>query len=104
MLKLGMQVKHIYSGYKGVVAARSEFLCGCVRVRVDALKLREDGKPLTDLWFDEAEFREIPGSKMIEPAFHVGPIPEEEVSSSRRRVGTGGPTRESGMSRADAAR
>ena len=53
---LGDKVKDIVSGFTGIVAARTEYLNGCIRVGVQCEKL-VDGKPLSWEHFDEPQVK-----------------------------------------------
>ena len=53
MLKLGDKVKDSITGFKGVVIARAEYLNGCITLKVQPPKLKEDGSPIEADWFDE---------------------------------------------------
>ena len=52
MIKLGAKVQDEFTGFKGVVTARTEYLYGCIRVLVQPEGLK-DGVPVEAQWFDE---------------------------------------------------
>jgi len=58
-IKNGSQVKDIYTGYEGIVMARTEYLYGCTQVLIVPLDLDKDGKRLSGEWFDEQRIETI---------------------------------------------
>ncbi len=58
---LGKKYKDNITGYTGVATARSEYLYGCVRVLLEATKLKKDGDFITDYWVDEARLVAVKG-------------------------------------------
>lgn len=54
IVNLGDTVKHRISGFEGVAVAKTEWLNGCVRFIVQAIKLNNDGKPSVES-FDAPE-------------------------------------------------
>ncbi len=51
MAELGDEVKDKISGFRGIVAAKTFHLNGCVRIMVEPTELM-DGKPIQEHWFD----------------------------------------------------
>jgi len=52
-IKLGDKVRDPVTGFCGTVTARAEYLSGCVQFMVEPSKVGQDGKPITEVWFDE---------------------------------------------------
>lgn len=52
MIQLGKVYRDSHTGFEGTATARTEFLYGCVRVMLEAPKLKDDGTP-KEAWFDE---------------------------------------------------
>lgn len=52
MVKLGSKVRDLITGVTGFATARSEWLYGCTRIRVEGPDNVHEGKP-QELWFDE---------------------------------------------------
>ncbi len=53
MIPLGLQVKDLITGMKGVAVARTEWLYGCARIGVEHEVIPKNGKPREMEWFDE---------------------------------------------------
>lgn len=51
-MKLGDRVRDRYTGFQGILVARTEWLYGCTRVGIECSDLK-DGKPIEPQWFDE---------------------------------------------------
>ena len=58
MINLGDAVRDEITGFTGVVAAKTEWLNGCVRFGVQSRNLVE-GKPVEMQWFDEPQLKII---------------------------------------------
>ncbi len=54
MIGLGSKVKHIITGFEGIVTGRTEWLTGCSTYGVRSASLK-DGLPSDAVWFDEVE-------------------------------------------------
>ena len=63
MIKLGDKVKDNITWFEGVATARAEYLNGCISVLVQPAKLKEDGSPVEDKWFDEQRLTETSQAK-----------------------------------------
>jgi len=76
-IKLGDNVKHKLSKYKGTVTAITEFLQGCRRIGVKSKELHE-GKPIEACWFDEPELDIVKKKRVIKktPGDNGGPMSE----------------------------
>lgn len=61
MIKLGNQVRDIYTGFTGIATARTDWLFGCSRICIEPQELK-DGKPIEGQWFDEQRV-EVIGKK-----------------------------------------
>ncbi len=66
MLKLGSKVIERFTGFQGVITARTEYLNGCIRYAVQSETLTDQSK------FPEAEWIDHQQLKVIEP-----PLEEE---------------------------
>ena len=66
---LGARVRDRVHGLAGVVAARHEYLNGCVRYTVEW----RTGEPLNEVTFDEQQLEVIPGEAPREPRGTGGP-------------------------------
>jgi hypothetical protein len=51
--KLGADVKDIVTGFKGIIAGRTQYLTGCNRYCIQDRKLDKDGKPRDWIQLDE---------------------------------------------------
>lgn len=78
-IKLGSEVKDVYTGFSGVATGRTEYLYGCTRVLVEPRELHE-GKPIDGQWFDEQRIELVTES-----------APKVSADSS---AGPGGPQRD----------
>jgi len=76
-VKLGVEAEDTYSGFKGVVIARAEYINGCIQYLLRA-RSKENGEP-TQMWFDEEELivtakNEVKDEKEVKqtggPQFH----------------------------------
>ena len=68
--KIGDKVRDIISGYEGKVTARTEWLNGCVRYRVEPDHLNPDGELIENETFDEEQLEKVktPSLKLkVEP-------------------------------------
>ena len=64
MIKMGEKVKDRFTGFQGIVRARTEYLHGCVSVAVLDEKLnKETGKPAEWVWFDEQRIDNLSQAK-----------------------------------------
>lgn len=57
-IELGDDVKHLYTGFKGVAICRSSYLSGCDRITVQP-KVKKDGSIVDALAFDEPECKTV---------------------------------------------
>lgn len=55
MIKLGEIATDNLSGFTGVVTGRTEYLYGCIQVRLTPQGLNRDGQPADAQWFDELQ-------------------------------------------------
>jgi hypothetical protein len=53
MIELGSRVRDVYSGFEGVATARTVYLYGTSKIRVDPARVGDDGKILPEEWVDE---------------------------------------------------
>lgn len=79
---LGQVLKDIVTGFKGVVAARTEYLTGCNRYSLQSQKLTKENKPADWQTFDETVLV-VTDKKTIKPMLSNQP----EVAKKQR----GGP-------------
>lgn len=87
---LGFRCRDKATGFEGVATARSEFLNGCIRYSLEALR---EGKVITE-GFDETSLEVVDEQRVVEPFNTEGQVPDEAVevrSRWRRRRRTGGP-------------
>lgn len=75
-VKLGEKYRDSITGLEGVATARTEYLYGCVRVVLEAVK---DGKP-EELWFDEQRLTAAPSATSGGPH----PAPPSRTPEPRR--------------------
>ena len=78
MVKLGDVYRDELTGFEGIAVARAEFIYGCVRVTLEAKKLKDDGTPL-DATFDEQRLDPVSKAKTGGPL----PIPARARAPSR---------------------
>ena len=78
-IKLGSMVRDVYTGFEGIAIGKTEWLYGCTRIAIEAVKLHEN-KPVGLEWFDEQRV------ELVKPA-----APEIATESTAR---TGGPQRD----------
>jgi hypothetical protein len=52
--ELGIEVKDIITGCKGIVTGRTEYLTGCNHYGIAPQKKKADGAPAEWQWFDES--------------------------------------------------
>jgi hypothetical protein len=64
-IKLGDEVKHKYSGVRGIAVSRTNYLSGCNRITIQP-KVKKDGSLGEAYSFDEPEI-EIIKSKKVKP-------------------------------------
>ncbi len=57
-IQLGDEVKHIYTGFKGIATARTTYLSGCDRIIITP-KVKKDGTLSEAMNFDEPEIKLI---------------------------------------------
>ena len=58
-IKLGDRVRDSISGLTGIVAARTEYLNGCIQYAVASQDLH-DGAPIPFQWIDEGQLEVLP--------------------------------------------
>ena len=69
---LGKKYKDSITGFTGIASARSEYLYGCVRVLIEATRLKKDGDFLPDAWFDEPRLIAVKGKAVKRKPGSVG--------------------------------
>ena len=62
-IKLGDEVKHIYSGVKGIAVTRLSYLSGCDRITIQP-KVQKDGSLGDSYSFDEPEIELVKAKKV----------------------------------------
>lgn len=62
--ELGSEVKEVFTGFKGIIRGRSQYLTGCNTYGVQSQKLKEN-KPTDWLWFDEGQLILLKNKKII---------------------------------------
>ncbi len=62
-INLGDEVKHIHTGFKGIVTSRSTYLSGCDRLTIQP-KMIKEGELKDALAFDEPEIELIKKKKV----------------------------------------
>lgn len=55
--RLGAEVKDIITGFKGVIAGRTQYMTGCNRYCIQDRKLDKDGKPRDWVQLDENQLQ-----------------------------------------------
>lgn len=68
-IELGDEVKHIYSGFKGIASTKTTYLSGCDRITIMP-KVGKDGKFGESVSFDEPECEVIKKGKV--PKIELG--------------------------------
>ena len=71
-IKMGDQVKHTFTDFKGVVTGICTYISGCVQIQVTARKLHDD--KIVETWIDTNQLALVKAKK-----------------KAARRLGTGGP-------------
>lgn len=60
----GDKVKHVITGFSGIIVARTEFLNGCRQYAVQSEKLH-GGKPIESEWIDEGQLELVTGTAAL---------------------------------------
>lgn len=79
-IELGMMVMESFSGFTGMVVARSEWLWGCVTIGVFSGEVK-DGAVVEEQWFDENRLIQIESDKQLEPPEEITGGPARSVPS-----------------------
>lgn len=78
-IKLGSKARDMYTGFTGIVVARTEWLYGCTRLVIESTQLK-DGKPIGPESFDEQRIEliseEAPVVSSVSEATTGGPYPD----------------------------
>jgi hypothetical protein len=70
-INLGDEVKHKYSGVKGIAVSRTTYLSGCDRISIQP-KVKKDGSLGDAYSFDEPEIEIIKAKKVRKPQGKTG--------------------------------
>lgn len=88
-IELGDRVKDPITGYQGIVIVVATWLHGCIRIGVQAEKMK-DGKPVEDRHFDQSQLVIV--KKHIHKPMVLAVQAEPPKAETRRS--NGGPARE----------
>lgn len=65
MIRIGIRVKDVVSGFEGIVMSRTVFLHGCTRYGVAPTKLTDDGKPGDTMHFDDVRMAVVDETQVL---------------------------------------
>lgn len=86
IIKLGDDVEHTFTGYKGYVTQIATWISGCIRVAVQSKEFDKDGQMKDALWFSDKELKIIKKYPQPEKECKVGgPMPIPQKMSVPRR-------------------
>ena len=85
-VQLGDKAKDSVTGFEGICIARTEWLNGCIRVTLQAMKLSKEGAPQDGQVFDEPQLI-ITKARVVAagPRDTGGPIPTPRQHAAQKR-------------------
>jgi len=72
--EVGVEVKDLVTGFKGIIVTRSQYLTGCNRYGVQSKKVPKEGKPADWVYFDEDQITEISRGIAFKRTRPAGPV------------------------------
>ena len=71
MINLGMPVRDIVTGLKGIAIGRCVNLFTATQVQVQPRGMQSEGVIIPPVWVEEARLKELPNEEAIPPGFRV---------------------------------